>query len=230
MIRILSRKTKNNPCLIGEPGVGKTAIAEGLAERIVRGDVPENLKDRIVFSLDMGALVAGAKYRGEFEERIRAVLDDEDAGVSEHRALVEKRQCPPGEALVVGRIAEDQVKGLPALRKARELREDIAAVHSSLVLQARVHRVLADQRRRRLVDEAGRRCAARQRLEPEIPRARKDVEHLAPVHLLAEDVEQGLLDPVRRRPCRLALRRLEAAAPRRPRYDSHIFHSKSKSL
>ena len=76
VIRILSRKTKNNPCLIGEPGVGKTAIAEGLAQRIVRGDVPENLKDRIVFSLDMGALVAGAKYRGEFEERLKAVLDD----------------------------------------------------------------------------------------------------------------------------------------------------------
>ncbi len=73
-IRILSRKTKNNPVLIGEPGVGKTAIAEGLAQRIVRGDVPENLKDRQVFSLDMGALVAGAKYRGEFEERLKAVL------------------------------------------------------------------------------------------------------------------------------------------------------------
>ncbi len=76
VIRILSRKTKNNPCLIGEPGVGKTAIAEGLAQRIVRGDVPENLKDRSVFSLDMGALVAGAKYRGEFEERLKAVLDE----------------------------------------------------------------------------------------------------------------------------------------------------------
>ena len=76
MIRILSRKTKNNPCLIGEPGVGKTAIAEGLAERIVRGDVPENLKDRTVFSLDMGALVAGAKYRGEFEERLKSVLNE----------------------------------------------------------------------------------------------------------------------------------------------------------
>ncbi len=76
VIRILSRKTKNNPCLIGEPGVGKTAIAEGLAERIVKGDVPDNLKDRSIFSLDMGALIAGAKYRGEFEERLKAVLGE----------------------------------------------------------------------------------------------------------------------------------------------------------
>ena len=76
VIRILSRKTKNNPCLIGEPGVGKTAIAEGLALRIVKEDVPENLKDKSVFSLDMGALVAGAKYRGEFEERLKAVLNE----------------------------------------------------------------------------------------------------------------------------------------------------------
>lgn len=74
--RILSRKTKNNPCLIGEPGVGKTAIAEGLALRIVKGDVPNNLKDRSIFSLDMGALIAGAKYRGEFEERLKAVLEE----------------------------------------------------------------------------------------------------------------------------------------------------------
>ena len=76
VIRILSRKTKNNPVLIGEPGVGKTAIAEGLAQRIVRGDVPDGLKDKTVFSLDMGALVAGAKYRGEFEERLKAVLNE----------------------------------------------------------------------------------------------------------------------------------------------------------
>ena len=76
VIRILSRKSKNNPCLIGEPGVGKTAIAEGLALRIVRGDVPENLRERKLFSLDMGSLVAGAKYRGEFEERLKAVLNE----------------------------------------------------------------------------------------------------------------------------------------------------------
>ena len=76
VIRILSRKTKNNPCLIGEPGVGKTAIAEGLALRIAKGDVPDNLKERIIFSLDMGALIAGAKFRGEFEERLKAVLEE----------------------------------------------------------------------------------------------------------------------------------------------------------
>ena len=76
VLQILSRRTKNNPILIGEPGVGKTAIAEGLAHRIIRGDVPENLKSKQIFSLDMGALVAGAKYKGEFEERLKAVVNE----------------------------------------------------------------------------------------------------------------------------------------------------------
>ncbi|RZL35099.1 MAG: AAA family ATPase, partial [Pedobacter sp.] len=76
MLQILTRRTKNNPMLVGEPGVGKTAIAEGLAHRIVDGDVPENLKDKIIFSLDMGALIAGAKYKGEFEERLKSVVKE----------------------------------------------------------------------------------------------------------------------------------------------------------
>ncbi len=88
IIRILSRKTKNNPVLIGEPGVGKTAIVEGLAHRIVRGDVPEGLKDKTVFALDMTALMAGAKYRGEFEERLKAVLNEIKASMVREKLKV----------------------------------------------------------------------------------------------------------------------------------------------
>jgi ATP-dependent Clp protease ATP-binding subunit ClpB len=76
VMHILSRKTKNNPLLVGEPGVGKTAIAEGIAHRIVKGDVPENLKSKTIYALDMGALMAGAKYRGDFEERLKAVVKE----------------------------------------------------------------------------------------------------------------------------------------------------------
>ena len=78
VMRILTRKTKNNPCLIGEPGVGKTAIVEGLAQRIIRGDVPTSLKGKIIYSLDLGLLIAGAKYKGEFEERLKAILEEID--------------------------------------------------------------------------------------------------------------------------------------------------------
>ncbi len=87
MIQILSRKTKNNPVLIGDPGVGKTAIVEGLAQRITRGDVPEGLRDKTIFALDMGSLVAGAKYRGEFEERLKAVLSEVQGGAGPHPAV-----------------------------------------------------------------------------------------------------------------------------------------------
>ena len=102
-IQILSRRTKNNPVLIGEPGVGKTAIAEGLAQRIIKGDVPESLKDKKLLSLDMGALIAGAKYRGEFEERLKAVLSEVEAAEGANPA-VHRRDAHHCRGRQVGRL------------------------------------------------------------------------------------------------------------------------------
>ena len=96
IVQVLSRRTKNNPVLIGDPGVGKTAIVEGLAQRIVRGDVPEGLKERRIVSLDMGALIAGAKYRGEFEERLKAVL--KDVASAEGRSSCSSTSCTRSSA------------------------------------------------------------------------------------------------------------------------------------
>ena len=102
VIQILSRKTKNNPVLIGEPGVGKTAIVEGLAQRIVRRDIPEGLRDKTVFALDMSSLVAGAKYRGEFEERLKAVLDEVKAAEGQILLFVDEMHTVVGAGAAEG--------------------------------------------------------------------------------------------------------------------------------
>src|SRR5262249_15615029 len=102
VIQVLSRRTKNNPVLIGEPGVGKTAIVEGLAQRIIRGDVPESLKNKRIVSLDMGALVAGAKYRGEFEERLKAVLKEIQASAGEVILFIDEMHTIVGAGAAEG--------------------------------------------------------------------------------------------------------------------------------
>jgi ATP-dependent Clp protease ATP-binding subunit ClpB len=123
VIRILSRRTKNNPVLIGEPGVGKTAIVEGLAERIVRGDVPEGLKGKVIFSLDMGALIAGAKYRGEFEERLKAVLKEvETSEGSMDAGNMIKPLLARGELHLIGATTFDEYRKYIEKDKALERR------------------------------------------------------------------------------------------------------------
>jgi ATP-dependent Clp protease ATP-binding subunit ClpB len=151
VIQILSRKTKNNPVLIGDPGVGKTAIVEGLAQRIVRGDVPEGLRDKTIFSLDMGSLVAGAKYRGEFEERLQAVLSEVKAGEGRTLLFVDELHTVVGAGAAEGSLdAGNMLKPMLARGElhmigATTLDEYRKHIENDAALERRFQTVLVDE-------------------------------------------------------------------------------------
>ena len=151
VIQVLSRRTKNNPVLIGEPGVGKTAIVEGLAQRIIRGDVPESLKNRRIVALDMGALVAGAKYRGEFEERLKAVLKEIQASEGEIILFIDEMHTIVGAGAAEGAMdASNLLKPMLARGElhcigATTLDEYRKHVEKDAALERRFQPVLVDQ-------------------------------------------------------------------------------------
>ena len=151
VIRILSRKTKNNPVLIGEPGVGKTAIVEGLAQRIVRGDVPEGLKDKTIFTLEMGSLLAGAKFRGEFEERLKAVLSEVSKAEGRIVLFIDEMHTIVGAGKAEGAIdAGNMLKPMLARGElhcigATTLNEYRQNIEKDAALERRFQTVLVDQ-------------------------------------------------------------------------------------
>ena len=151
VVQILSRKTKNNPVLVGDPGVGKTAIVEGLAQRIVRGDVPEGLKDKTIFALDMGSLVAGAKYRGEFEERLKAVLQEIKAGEGQILLFIDELHTVVGAGAAEGSMdAGNMLKPMLARGElhcigATTLDEYRRHIEKDAALERRFQPVLVDE-------------------------------------------------------------------------------------
>ena len=158
VIQVLSRRTKNNPVLIGEPGVGKTAIVEGLAQRIVRGDVPEGLKKRRVVSLDMGALVAGAKFRGEFEERLKAVLKEVQEAGGEIMLFIDELHTVVGAGAAEGAMdARNLLKPMLARGElhcigATTLDEYRKHIEKDAALERRFQPVLVEEPERRRYD------------------------------------------------------------------------------